>query len=142
MTCNEGFTYDTRATTTFGCGPDTEWRWNGMADVNVPACSSTFLTREYAKRNEWVIGEDSQFTHSLAHAIHHLDVNFIHISTYVMQISSSLAQDIFSNWKLLFSFVLLLHLISKKKPTFLTYPSCLINCLKRVKYLLCFIMLD
>ena len=93
---------------------------DGMAwqDVNVPACSSTFLTREYAKRNEWVIGEDSQFTHSLAHAIHHLDVNFIHISTYVMQISSSLAQDIFSNWKLLFSFFFVVTFNFQKKNNF------------------------
>ena len=44
MTCNEGFAQDTRAITTFGCGPDTEWRWNGMTDVNVPACSSMILS--------------------------------------------------------------------------------------------------
>ena len=41
----------------------------------------SIFTREYAKRNERVIGMDGKFTHSLAHSIHHTDVNFFSIST-------------------------------------------------------------
>ena len=40
-----------------------------------------FLTREYAKRNEWVIEDDDKFTHSLGRSptrsFHHLAVNLV-----------------------------------------------------------------
>ena len=35
-----------------------------------------FLTSEYAKYNERVIGDDGKFTRSLAYSLHHSDVNF------------------------------------------------------------------
>ena len=41
MSCNKGHSFNAEAITTFGCGPDTEWKWNGIVDINVPACSST-----------------------------------------------------------------------------------------------------
>ena len=44
-----------------------------------------FLTREYTKRNERVIGMDGNFTNSLtrslASSIHHSDVNFRSLKT-------------------------------------------------------------
>ena len=40
MACNEGLSFIAEAIIKYGCGPDTEWKWNGMADVKVPACSS------------------------------------------------------------------------------------------------------
>ena len=42
MTCNEGHAYDSEAMTSFECGPDTEWKWNHMDRVHVPACSSKY----------------------------------------------------------------------------------------------------
>ena len=40
LTCNDGYSYNTETTPTYDCGPDTEWRWNGLEGFNVPACSS------------------------------------------------------------------------------------------------------
>ena len=41
--------------------------------ANIVRFFPSLLTREYAKRNERVIGDDGKFTHSL----HHSDVNFL-----------------------------------------------------------------
>lgn len=41
LTCTDGYSYDTETLTTYDCGPDTNWKWNNMEAVNVPACSST-----------------------------------------------------------------------------------------------------
>ena len=49
-------------------------------EVAVYWCSPLFLTREYAKRNERVMGMDGHIqslTHSLTRLIHHSDVNFV-----------------------------------------------------------------
>lgn len=40
MTCDEGHSFNAEAITTYGCGPDTEWKWNGMENVKVPICTS------------------------------------------------------------------------------------------------------
>ena len=40
LTCNDGYSYNKDTIPTYDCGPDTEWRWNGLEGFNVPACSS------------------------------------------------------------------------------------------------------
>ena len=40
MTCKEGHSFNSKAITTYNCGPDTDWKWNGIVDINVPGCSS------------------------------------------------------------------------------------------------------
>jgi len=50
MTCNEGYSYDTEAINEYDCGPDTEWRWNGLTDFKVPACSSKAAPKEIEHR--------------------------------------------------------------------------------------------
>lgn len=40
MACNEGHSFNSEAITTYGCGPDTDWKWNSMAYFTVPVCSS------------------------------------------------------------------------------------------------------
>ena len=40
MACDEGHSFNLEAVTTYGCGPDTQWKWNGMADFTVPVCAS------------------------------------------------------------------------------------------------------
>ena len=48
MACNEGHSFNSEAMTTYGCGPDTDWKWNGMAYFTVPVCSSMLnLDRTY-----------------------------------------------------------------------------------------------
>ena len=43
MTCNEDYSFRSGATTTFGCGPDTDWKWNGKVDIDVPTCTSMYI---------------------------------------------------------------------------------------------------
>lgn len=40
MTCDKGHSFEAEAITTYGCGPDTEWKWNSQTDLNVPVCLS------------------------------------------------------------------------------------------------------
>lgn len=48
MACNEGHSLNSEAINTYGCGPDTDWKWNGMAYFTVPVCSSMLnLDRTY-----------------------------------------------------------------------------------------------
>lgn len=41
MSCDEGHSFNAEAVTTFACGPDTEWKWNGVDDLTIPTCLST-----------------------------------------------------------------------------------------------------
>ena len=41
MSCHEGHSFSAEVVTSFTCGPDTEWKWNGMADLNELVCLST-----------------------------------------------------------------------------------------------------
>ncbi len=40
MSCDEGYSFSAEAMTMYGCGPDTNWKWNDMEDLVVPTCSS------------------------------------------------------------------------------------------------------
>ena len=40
MSCDEGHSFIAEAITTYACGPDTEWKWNGVESVTTPACLS------------------------------------------------------------------------------------------------------
>ncbi|PFX23098.1 sushi, von Willebrand factor type A, EGF and pentraxin domain-containing protein 1-like isoform X2 [Stylophora pistillata] len=40
MSCVEGHAFNSGATTMYGCGPDTEWKWNGKDDLEIPSCTS------------------------------------------------------------------------------------------------------
>ena len=40
MSCEEGYSFNSEAMTMYGCGPDTNWKWNGMEEVVQPTCSS------------------------------------------------------------------------------------------------------
>ena len=48
---------------------------------------ATFLTREYAKRNERVIGDDGKFTHSLAHSITPMWTFLVHSADQCVRLS-------------------------------------------------------
>lgn len=41
MSCDEDYSFTTEAITTFACGPDTEWKWNGNDGLTAPTCLST-----------------------------------------------------------------------------------------------------
>ena len=41
MSCGEGHAFSAKATTMYGCGPDTDWKWNGKDDLTIPSCAST-----------------------------------------------------------------------------------------------------
>ena len=38
MTCDEGHSFNAETITRYVCGPDTEWKWNGMMDMSIPVC--------------------------------------------------------------------------------------------------------
>ena len=40
MSCNEGYSFNAEAVTVYGCGPDTNWKWNDMDEPVLPTCSS------------------------------------------------------------------------------------------------------
>ena len=40
MACDKGYSFEAEAVTTYICGPDTEWTWNGMTDMTIPTCLS------------------------------------------------------------------------------------------------------
>ena len=40
MFCDEGHSFIAEAVTMYGCGPDTNWKWNDMEDLVTPKCSS------------------------------------------------------------------------------------------------------
>ena len=40
MSCEEGYSFNSEAMTMYGCGPDTNWKWNGMEELVQPTCSS------------------------------------------------------------------------------------------------------
>ncbi|XP_067016111.1 uncharacterized protein [Acropora muricata] len=46
MTCIEGHSFNAEVMTIYGCGPDTEWKWNGMRDIKVPICTSKAKPKE------------------------------------------------------------------------------------------------
>jgi len=46
MTCNEERSFNSEAITTYTCGPDTKWKWNGIADIDVPTCSKIMSPNE------------------------------------------------------------------------------------------------
>ncbi|XP_068689881.1 uncharacterized protein [Montipora foliosa] len=50
MTCNEGHSFNAEAMTIYGCGPDTDWKWNGMRDIKVPICTSKANPKEIEHR--------------------------------------------------------------------------------------------
>ena len=41
MSCDEGYSFNAEAVNMYGCGPDTNWKWNDMENLVVPSCSST-----------------------------------------------------------------------------------------------------
>lgn len=41
LSCDEGFSFSAEAITQYSCGPESEWKWNGMEEVQVPTCLST-----------------------------------------------------------------------------------------------------
>lgn len=45
MSCDEGHSFSTEAVTAFVCGPDTVWKWNGLDDLTIPSCLSTYMFR-------------------------------------------------------------------------------------------------
>ena len=42
MSCDEGYSFSAKAVTIYGCGPDTNWKWNGVEKPVLPKCSSTY----------------------------------------------------------------------------------------------------
>lgn len=42
MSCNEGYSFNSEAMTMYGCGPDTNWKWNGVEKPVLSKCSSTY----------------------------------------------------------------------------------------------------
>jgi len=40
MSCDEGYSFSAKAVTIYGCGPDTNWKWNGVEKPVLPKCSS------------------------------------------------------------------------------------------------------
>lgn len=40
MSCDEGHSFSAEAITTYACGPETEWKWNGFDNVSTPVCLS------------------------------------------------------------------------------------------------------
>ncbi|XP_015761109.1 PREDICTED: sushi, von Willebrand factor type A, EGF and pentraxin domain-containing protein 1-like isoform X1 [Acropora digitifera] len=50
MTCNEGHLFNAEAMTVYGCGPDTNWKWNSIRDINVPICTSKAKPKEIEHR--------------------------------------------------------------------------------------------
>ena len=40
MSCDEGYSFNSEAMTMYGCGPDTNWKWNDMEELVQPKCSS------------------------------------------------------------------------------------------------------
>ncbi|XP_078343207.1 uncharacterized protein LOC144628957 isoform X2 [Oculina patagonica] len=50
MSCDEGYSFSAEAMTMYGCGPDTNWKWNGIEDLVVPICSSKAAPKEIEHR--------------------------------------------------------------------------------------------
>lgn len=46
MNCDEGHSFSAEAVTTFVCGPDTEWTWNGIMDMTIPTCLKNAAPKE------------------------------------------------------------------------------------------------
>ena len=42
MTCDEGYAFNSVATTMYGCGPDTNWQWNNIEKLVQPMCLSEY----------------------------------------------------------------------------------------------------
>ena len=40
LECDEGNSFDLKATTRLTCGPDTRWKWNGKSKLKLPLCTS------------------------------------------------------------------------------------------------------
>ncbi|PFX23088.1 Fibropellin-1 [Stylophora pistillata] len=38
LSCNEGFSFSKGTITHYTCGPESEWKWNGRKEVQVPTC--------------------------------------------------------------------------------------------------------
>ncbi|KAJ7360011.1 hypothetical protein OS493_019098 [Desmophyllum pertusum] len=50
MSCDEGHSFNAGATTVYGCGPDTTWKWNDKEDLTIPACSRKAAPKEIEHR--------------------------------------------------------------------------------------------
>ena len=43
MSCDEGYSFNSDVMTMYGCGPDTNWKWNNMEELGQPKCLSEFI---------------------------------------------------------------------------------------------------
>lgn len=42
MSCDEDYSFNSEAMTMYGCGPDTNWKWNNMEKLEQPKCLSEY----------------------------------------------------------------------------------------------------
>lgn len=50
MSCNEGYSFSAEEISTYRCGPNTEWKWNGEDAVAIPTCLRKAAPREIKHR--------------------------------------------------------------------------------------------
>ncbi|PFX23105.1 Fibropellin-1 [Stylophora pistillata] len=50
MSCNKDYSFSAEETSTYRCGPDTGWKWNGEDDVAVPTCLRIAAPKEIKHR--------------------------------------------------------------------------------------------
>ncbi|XP_067018332.1 uncharacterized protein [Acropora muricata] len=50
MSCDEDYSFNSEAMTMYGCGPDTNWKWNNMEKLVQPKCLSKAAPKEIEHR--------------------------------------------------------------------------------------------